>query len=225
MNYGLIAFTTLALLSAHATSAAAQAGEGIRVRGHWTLTVRNADGSVASRAAFDNALTQVGEDNLVDLISGQRVARYWVLQLTGSPRYGTIFRGYSSAVIGTAAPPFLSDRQVFRTLTQKKAIRPLGPVAPGDCASYCLELRGTATAEAEGVLRDVFSYVAMCDSASPECTGQFGNPFAHTAIPDSTPITYPDGSAMPDGLHIEAGQTVEVTVLISFGAAPHQPPG
>lgn len=220
-----LAAAILATLLGTTAEAQSQA-EGIRVRGHWTLSVRNADGTVASRTAFDNALTEAGAATLADLLMGQRLVRQWALILWGKERHDPMFETYSAAVIGSVAPEF-APFQVFHTLTQNLAVRPYppAPLAPGDCPSYCLELKGTATAVAEGVIESVYTHVASCDDvSSPGCPGTFGAAFSTTEVPDSTPPTYPDGSAMSNGLHIKAGQTVEVTVLISFSAAPHQPP-
>ena len=45
-------------------------GEGIEVHGHWTIEVRNPDGSLDERHEFENALTPEGNDYLVGLLAG-----------------------------------------------------------------------------------------------------------------------------------------------------------
>lgn len=48
--------------------------EGIVVHGHWTIVVKNPDGSIAARQEFDNALDPiVGADILTGLLSGEYV--------------------------------------------------------------------------------------------------------------------------------------------------------
>jgi hypothetical protein len=45
----------------HHGSSAKPAGDGIKVHGHWTVDVHNADGSLASHNEFENACSQCGE--------------------------------------------------------------------------------------------------------------------------------------------------------------------
>ena len=54
-----------------APDAEAPPSEGIQVHGHWTITVRNADGSVAERREFENALEAFGSYLLVYLLDGR----------------------------------------------------------------------------------------------------------------------------------------------------------
>jgi hypothetical protein len=44
--------------------------EGIKVKGHWTIEVRNADGSLAKRVEIDNALVPKGSELLARLLVG-----------------------------------------------------------------------------------------------------------------------------------------------------------
>jgi hypothetical protein len=58
------------------TSAAAQEDvrgrptDGIKVHGHWIVEVKNADGTLASRHEFENALVPTGADLLTRLLAG-----------------------------------------------------------------------------------------------------------------------------------------------------------
>lgn len=55
-------------------------GSGIRVHGHWTIEVRNADGQIDGRYEFENALTNDGAVSLANLIGlGQDVGS-WSIQ-------------------------------------------------------------------------------------------------------------------------------------------------
>jgi hypothetical protein len=65
-----------ALLLVAAESAAAQAPEGIKIHGDWVLEVRNADGSLAERRAFKNALQPEGKRDLAALL-GRGALGYW----------------------------------------------------------------------------------------------------------------------------------------------------
>lgn len=59
--------------------------EGIKVHGHWTIVVRNADGGVASRHEFENALTSGGALTLAALLTqSQSTAPTWSIILDGN---------------------------------------------------------------------------------------------------------------------------------------------
>jgi hypothetical protein len=57
--------------------------EGIKVHGHWTIDVRNPDGTLSSHTEFDNALIPgTGGDLLANLLNRQRTAGSWIVFLT-----------------------------------------------------------------------------------------------------------------------------------------------
>lgn len=92
--------------------------EGIKVHGHWTIVVRNADGSVASRNEFENALTSGGAQALVSLLTqAQSTAPVWSIAISGNtgPGQGLGFRASASvqAVNGTVV---LTASQKVNTL-------------------------------------------------------------------------------------------------------------
>src|SRR6266540_6947675 len=79
---GAIAFATFALgafdsdaakeQDAGAASSDADGfGEGIQVHGDWVIEVRNADGSVAERREFENALHSQGQQFLTNVLGRQ----------------------------------------------------------------------------------------------------------------------------------------------------------
>lgn len=43
--------------------------EGIKVHGHWTIDIKNPDGSLASHHEFENALVQSGQTALSSVLS------------------------------------------------------------------------------------------------------------------------------------------------------------
>lgn len=43
--------------------------EGIKIHGHWSIVIKNPDGSVASRHEFENALVSSGSDMLAQLLA------------------------------------------------------------------------------------------------------------------------------------------------------------
>ena len=58
-------------------------GEGITVHGHWTIDVRNPDGTLASHHEFENALVPtLGPQLLNRLLSSSNAIRTWDIQLS-----------------------------------------------------------------------------------------------------------------------------------------------
>jgi hypothetical protein len=58
-------------------------GDGIKVRGQWTITITNPDGTVASRHEFDNALAVQGQVALVELMARTTRLAAWRVRLGG----------------------------------------------------------------------------------------------------------------------------------------------
>ena len=44
--------------------------EGMSIHGHWTVTVRNSDGTIASRHEFENSVTNTGKGIVLGFLSG-----------------------------------------------------------------------------------------------------------------------------------------------------------
>lgn len=61
---------------------------GIEVHGHWTITVREPDGTLVSRTEFQNALVHSGQNSLALLLDGSILAQYWRVELA-APSGGT----------------------------------------------------------------------------------------------------------------------------------------
>src|SRR5690349_20637709 len=56
-------------------------GDGIKVHGHWTIDVKNPDGSLASHHEFENALTPKGADTLAAVLSRKITMVGWGVEL------------------------------------------------------------------------------------------------------------------------------------------------
>ena len=72
-------------------------GEGIEVHGHWTIEVRNPDGSLDERYEFENALVDYGKQalgELLDTSSSQATLDRWEIRAGGvvfqNPSVGTM---------------------------------------------------------------------------------------------------------------------------------------
>jgi len=83
--------TTLAVVAVAAVPARAQekketahgASDGIKVHGHWTIDVKNPDGSLASHNEFENALLADGAGELSKLLGRQETVVGWAVVLDG----------------------------------------------------------------------------------------------------------------------------------------------
>ena len=111
---------TAVLLAVGATTAIqAQRADSIKVHGHWTIDVRNADGTLASHNEIENELQPTGTSALTGLLAGNYTAPRWRIQLSGAEGSGACVRSLapppstplSSLVI---TPP--EDRNVLQLI-------------------------------------------------------------------------------------------------------------
>lgn len=188
-----IVASALALTSASVGRAQAQSSraphEGIQVHGRWTITVRNADGSVASRTEFDNALLPSGIQHLARLVGDIGRAPsgsldLWRVTLGGSSETYQLYEG-------TALPEELKRPTDFEGMTV--AVPTSGPNANR------IQFAGTARATANNTITSVSTAIArIIANGRLEAT-----PF--TGHTPATPLAV-----------VVAGQIVEVTVIVSF---------
>lgn len=62
-------------------------GEGIKVHGHWTIDVKNPDGTLASHHEFENALVQSGQSGLSAVLAHTATVVGWSVSLKYSNPY------------------------------------------------------------------------------------------------------------------------------------------
>jgi hypothetical protein len=67
---------------------AGSAAEGISIHGHWTVDVRNTDGSLASHHEFENALHPNGNSTLAALLGRSRSVGTWAVLLANANGFG-----------------------------------------------------------------------------------------------------------------------------------------
>lgn len=165
--------------------------EGIKVHGHWTIEVRNPDGTLVTHREFENALTPVGGLCLAAFLSRSNTPGLWRIHLGGA-NTNTIIDPFGGvgANIYEPAEPTAADAVVFKNLSvQVQGFN--GNHAAG------LQLSGSVTAQMDGS-------IALVD------TGVQLQPFG--------PLTYQPFSAatLATPVSVAAGQFVLVTVTISF---------
>ena len=164
--------------------------EGIKVHGHWSIVIKNPDGSVASHHDFENALAPEATQTLTTLLLGTNTVfpgqNGWAVELDAMPAatYYITQPNFPAAYL----PPNPS-------LTTTLSIQ-LGSV--GQIPSSIFHLSGTTKFAAASSITGVKTLLA-CANGGIGCGLTF---------------TSHDLSASP--IAVQSGQSVDVTVTISF---------
>jgi hypothetical protein len=176
--------------------------EGIKVHGHWTIDVRNPDGTLVTHSEFENALTAGGAATLSAILTRSVEPGFWrvILESGGTSPWNT-----QSGVITEQHDPFPLAPHVSKNLSIC-----LGAGGPCTIASVpqrsgppagTFLLGGNIPAQQNGTIDAV-------------ATWQNNNFFTEHAL---APLV--NGSCPPNtqcSVHVVAGQIVQVTVVISF---------
>jgi hypothetical protein len=215
--------------------------EGIKVHGHWTIEVKNPDGSLVSRREFENAIDPYeGSDLLTGVLSGDYVPQGFYIILANPSGTG---------LCGNFGFCFLSDTRnpILCTVLESAGCGSLTytPNSPagtfGNATGYTLS--GSVTPSTSGTISTVGSGLGVCLPLSTELnippSQTHGAPVAtYTAGAASSTafLSVPPGqsqscqssnldygplnltstniAAQPVGL----GQSVSATVVITFGS-------
>jgi hypothetical protein len=180
---------------AHEKSASGRT-EGIKVHGHWTITVRNADGSVASRNEFENSLNPgTGSAALVQILGRTATPGLWEIFLgtvdsAGTTQSLSMFEAASTVPVGPKS---------FK-----------GLLVSADAAG--LHLSGTAKAaiaQPTATINAVSTYLYLCPA-----TAEPAAPCADIGalVLNQQITTRFLSSAIP----IQQNQSIDVTVTITF---------
>jgi hypothetical protein len=168
-------------------------GGGIKVHGHWTIDLRNPDGTLATHREFENSLAPLGPSVLASNLAHQTVTGTWNIQLQGSVCSGAYCTIYEDLDINAIGP------NVFKGLTVSAPTS--GPY------NYALVLSGSFIAPTSGTVGAVATYVNTCTPfyAPSSCTyGSF-----ITVADSSFTFTF-------ENIPVIGGQLVDVNVVISF---------
>lgn len=191
--------------------------DGIKVHGHWTIVVHNKDGSVASRAEFENSLVsgQVGGGLLLtSVLARQTTIGYWVVQLGGAP---TPYQANpSGGVLSLTTQPGACILTQPNTATYFQGCvfpNTLTLTSSGN-VPYTMTLTGSAKGTSPITIDSVTLYNAFClSNTTPQACGAdpYGGLLNNTSI-----LLIPFTSTQRTPITVPAGQTVDVTVTISF---------
>jgi hypothetical protein len=186
--------------------------EGIKVHGHWTIEVRNPDGTTVTHREFENSLQASGATVLANVLNSGSTPGGWAIALDGIPtspwlpqdnalQLGIQYVSNTSAVI-IRSGFFLfqpADSNVFFNLISNST------------GNGQLVVSGSALAAQSGSVSIVSTYFNTCGNVfSPtNCANHTGGESEYlftkfTAVTLSSPV------------QVLAGQTVAATVTISF---------
>jgi len=170
--------------------------EGIKIHGHWTIVVKNADGSVASRHEFENALIGSGADMLAQLLGRTTTTGGWGISLLPSTPGGSSCGGNLPCVViepGIATGVI----SVSSNLTVTYSPNPSRTT-----------LQGSYQASSAGDISLVSTLLGACapsltPSSCPSASNNLGQvPFSSRTL--TTPIP------------VQSGQIVQLTVTFTF---------
>ena len=133
---GGAAFAVLLTVAATAAMhAQTERKDGIKVHGHWTLDVQNADGTPASHNEIENELQPGGASALSGLLGRAFTPTSWRLELAGAGGAGACIRTAPptspSLVTFTLAEPGATFDQSTNTWTQTQQLAPGAPYFMG----------------------------------------------------------------------------------------------
>jgi hypothetical protein len=170
--------------------------EGIKVHGHWTIDVRNPDGTLVTHREFENALKTTGARAMAQMLGRQASPGIWVVLLANSGGVGPCQSNQApgnACLVTEATDPAADSPPYFKTLTL---------TVPFD--SIALVLSGTATADNTGSINEVVTRMRVCSptTATATCVGGTANLVTQASL--ATPV------------NVVGGQIIQVTVVISF---------
>lgn len=186
-SVGVVALFALVVASCGgATPEAAGPSEGIQVHGDWVIEVYNEDGTLDESVEFENALSVFGARQLARLVSGNASEGDWQIRLAA----------------GTDQPkPCPSNTAHQEACT-------IGPILGAWIVDTdYFTLTGSTKAESDAVIASVETRVGLCtpDIAPNDCPA------------GTSPTTFTWKTLdLADRVAVSAGQTVDVTVEISF---------
>ncbi len=182
--------------ASHDVTSPAGPHEGIKIHGHWSIVIKNPNGSVASRHEFENALASTGPDFLGQFLARAATQGVWEINLLNSQAGGSACGGVGCTLI----EPVFTTAGGSNNLAVSFATNPSRTV-----------LQGSFQATSAGDIIQVNTSSTACQpSISPSaCPGSLGGAgLAGAQIFSSRSLTSP--------ITVQAGQIVQVTVTFTF---------
>lgn len=184
--------------------------EGIKVHGHWTIEVRNPDGSLTTHREFENSLISApgaGAMLLSNILARQFTLGSWVILLSASADLDSI-------IIDEAGASFASGRaqNCASSATLISCSTNLTLTASGD-GSFTLAGSAVVPPTSFNAITSVRTFAGVClPSTSTQVCPQTGEVNGY-----SLTMRFLDGlNGNPPPVSVSPGQTVAVSVNISF---------
>lgn len=183
--------------------------EAIKVHGHWTIEVRNLDGTIATHREFENSLA-FGANTLAPILARTGTVGAWAVgvNVANATTNGGGMCLFNTTPIGCVITEssnqiFSVGQNVFRTLTVS------APPPPGsNPGAATLVLVGTFTVQNAAPIAEVSTSVLACAPtvAPADCPPLSGFVTGTSFFSDAavTPIA------------VTVGQVVQLTVVFSF---------
>jgi len=156
--------------------------EGITVHGHWTIEVKNPDGTVTARREFENAIKPTGMSYLASLLAGNNGPGGLSIVLNGGTAVWAPPNFPLSTGFGSEAGPCLQVTWLFAGLP--------GPVGGQPTGTACLITAGTNTSGYATELGSICAYsltlAAQANQLAPCSTNLMTNGPTLTAASDGS---------------------------------------
>jgi hypothetical protein len=169
--------------------------EGIKVHGHWTIEVRNSDGALVTRREFENALTSSGGRDLASYLARTATVGQWNVGLLAANT--TLYIDEPGPSVGAPNPGTV-----------------IGVLTVSAPPNGTLVLSGSGSAPISTTITSVFTEPSSCAPtiAPSTCNVASGNQTGASlgTLPQLTSAT------LPSPVAVTAGQTIAVTVNITF---------
>lgn len=169
--------------------------EGIKVHGHWTIEIRDPDGTLVSRREFENALSVSGQSAITRILTRFIQPGRWTIAASGSPSPCG-----APCVVAESTDP-QTGTNIFKTLSVTQG-------GVGGIASIILS--GNATASADGSITVVTTSNQTCGPATASCTGA---PLGGAGGATFTEITR---TTLTTAISVLNGQQIQLQVIIQF---------
>jgi hypothetical protein len=181
--------------------------QGIKVHGHWTIEVRNPDGTLVSHRELENALIQgtaSGSGAIAALLGRANTAGFWQVGLSGGAggTANACSGGAGAFTVCYIAEP--SDTGIGGGLGVAKTLTVSAPTSGANAGQ--LVLAGAMAAPATGTITSVITNLELCAPSVPlgGCNGS-----NNSSSPFITSATF-------SSISVVAAQTIQVTVVLSF---------
>lgn len=187
---------TTATDSSHGSSSP---GEGIKVHGDWTITLRNPDGSIARVHEFKNALSaQWGAPKLMRFLNGTHVPGPWAISLVFTAQSGC----------APSAQCLITEPAPVNGYSNPNSHDLIKDISPAGVDAGKLVLRGSVRMTSAADLSLVTTSVLICPVATPLVCVPYQD-----AVGSSEEFTR---RVLSSPIAVAADQLVEIKVVISF---------